>query len=558
MSQRAIFVQATQWSEKSCDTSLTEPYLGALLFRVGLGGYTRMGDYKGAGVETGKKGYYFSTVAGNGTYSQGVLQTIQQSASGVDPRTGRSVTGTTAGVISGKYLGIIQQRLRSVQRGPVEALLPVYDAQGQIIAYERHMTPQALAALERNTHMGEMLGAWKGRQAEEELAQSFNRMLVDNLKTIWERDKAKREGEFVDLSESQDKIHVDSWEMVPNDLKAYIREVFGEDGFPVRKDMMNNAVGYRAASITDPWTGISRMDEKHQEGFVKVATAVLGKDAFTYLATAEKAIQAGVSVVKSTIVIRSVIIPMANLASNFVQLALHGVSIRDMVSSYPTKLLEITKYQKNLKRSIEIDAEMTAQRTNHDAVRRLQAEKRSLDDSNKRMSIWPMIEAGEFATISEGLTEADAALTNGKWAEYIQGLMDRFPAKAGTIGRYAFITRDTALFQGMSRAMQYGDFLAKSVLYDHLQAQGQDHETALKGVTEEFVNYKALPGRTQSYAASMGLIWFWLFRIRSMKVALGTYWCMHLQGAKSRAGRTSSLPSEPKGRRLDCASADGC
>jgi hypothetical protein len=166
MSQRAIFVQATQWSEKSCDTSLTEPYLGALLFRVGLGGYTRMGDYKGAGVETGKKGYYFSTVAGNGTYSQGVLQTIQQSASGVDPRTGRSVTGTTAGVISGKYLGIIQQRLRSVQRGPVEALLPVYDAQGQIIAYERHMTPQALAALERNTHMGEMLGAWKGRWPE--------------------------------------------------------------------------------------------------------------------------------------------------------------------------------------------------------------------------------------------------------------------------------------------------------------------------------------------------------------------------------------------------------
>ena len=92
------------------------------------------------------------------------MQTIQQSASGVDPRTGRSITGTTAGVISGKYLGIIQQRLRNHQYGPEEALLPVYDDKGQIIAYERHMKPEALAALERNTHMGEMLGAWKGRQ----------------------------------------------------------------------------------------------------------------------------------------------------------------------------------------------------------------------------------------------------------------------------------------------------------------------------------------------------------------------------------------------------------
>lgn len=376
-------------------------------------GYTRMGDYKGAGVESGKMGYYFSSVSGNGTYTQGAMQTIQQSASGVDPRTGRTITGTTAGVIHGKYLGIIQQRLRDATRGPVEALLPIYDAKGQVVAYERHMAPHALAALERNTHMGEMLGAWSGRQAEEELAQHYNRMLVENLKTIWDRDKDKRSDEFVDISDSKDKVYTDSWEMVPNDLRAVIKEVFAEDGFMIRKDMINNAVGYRAASITDPWTGISRMDEKHREGFVKVVTAVLGQDAYTRLATAEKAIQAGVSVVKSTIVVRSIIIPMANLASNFLQLSLHGVSIRDMVSGYQTKLVEITKYQKNLKRAIDIKAEMTAVRGDKDAVRRLETELRSLEDSNRRMSIWPLVEAGEFATISEGLTDADSYI--GEW-----------------------------------------------------------------------------------------------------------------------------------------------
>jgi hypothetical protein len=42
----------------------------------------------------------------------------------------------------------------------------------------------------------------------------------------------------------------------------------------------------------------------------------------------------------------------------------------------------------------------------------------------------------------------------------------------------------------------------------------------LEAVTEEFVNYNLLPGRTRSYAESMGLTWFWAYKIRSMKVAL--------------------------------------
>jgi hypothetical protein len=145
--------------------------------------------------------------------------------------------------------------------------------------------------------------------------------------------------------------------------------------------MINNAVGYRAASITDPWTGISRLSPGMQEGFQKVATVFLGNNAYKYLATSEKAIQAGVSVVKSTIVVRSIIIPMANLASNFMQLSLHGVNVREMYQGYQTKLLEITKYQKNLKRAIDIKAEITAQRTNPDAVRRLETELKSLEDS---------------------------------------------------------------------------------------------------------------------------------------------------------------------------------
>jgi len=38
-------------------------------------------------------------------------------------------------------------------------------------------------------------------------------------------------------------------------------------------------------------------------------------------------------------------------------------------------------------------------------------------------------------------------------------------------------------------------------------------------VAEEFVNYNHLPGRVRSYSESVGLTWFWAFKIRALKKA---------------------------------------
>ncbi len=158
--------------------------------------------------------------------------------------------------------------------------------------------------------------------------------------------------------------------------------------------------------------------------------------------------------------IRSVIVPVSNIASNVLQLMTNGVGVRDIAKSR-VKLVEINQHLKNEARKVEIEAEMSQYGPNNVRRKRLEAEKKALEDASRRMSIWPMIEAGEFSTISEGLTEADAAISQGKWIDHIRDITDRVPEKLGTLGKYAMVTRDTALFQGMNRAIQYGDFLAK-------------------------------------------------------------------------------------------------
>lgn len=114
---------------------------------------------------------------------------------------------------------------------------------------------------------------------------------------------------------------------------------------------------------------------------------LFGRNAYPWLVRAEKGWQAGVSAAKNTIVIRSVIVPASNLASNFLQLMTLGVGIRDIVNGFSTKLVEIDQHLKNLERKVEIEALKARHHADPVRVRRLDAELKLLDDANRRMSI---------------------------------------------------------------------------------------------------------------------------------------------------------------------------
>ena len=67
-----------------------------------------------------------------------------------------------------------------------EYLLPVFDAAGSIVGYERSMDPAKLMGLQKDTHLGRMLGAWTGRIAEESMAEEFNRDLLKVIKQTYD------------------------------------------------------------------------------------------------------------------------------------------------------------------------------------------------------------------------------------------------------------------------------------------------------------------------------------------------------------------------------------
>ena len=156
---------------------------------------------------------------------------------------------------------------------------------------------------------------------------------------------------------------------------------------------------------------------------------------------------------------------------------------------------------------------------------KLEAEKQAIEDSWQRLTIWPLLQAGEFSTIADlGVQQEDLAITSGRMGDYIEQLVNKLPEGAiRTAGRYLNVSKDTALFRGMQKSVQYGDFISKAILYDHMtRSQKLTKKQALARISEEFGHYDRLPGRFRQALEDNGVLWFYNFKIRMMKVALRT------------------------------------
>ena len=493
-------------------------------------GYVRVGDYQGSMAETGTDfvqgmGYYFAPLSGKSPFNQGIAQNIRHTFFGVDPVTGFSTEGYGAGrVVKQDAVKTIQQR-RNANRNSYEPMMPIFDQNGVVVAYERSMDPKQLAKLEHETDLSKVMGIWRGRQVEEAAANRFNAELVKRLHQIWTNADINRRDEYVNLLDPKshnDPVITDAVSLLSPDMRRMIEDTFGGEGFMVRKDMINDTVGYRSASIGDLWTGVTRIDPKTAEVAADVLTAVMGKNAYKYLVTAEKLWQNFVSDARTTIVVRSIIVPAANLISNVYQLAARGVPLAHITKGMPRKLVEIQTYHNNRIREIKLEADILAVKNNPSKVRALRTELKTIQDGHRRLTIWPLIQAGEFSSVSEAtVTREESTLFEGNIYKYLEGKVDQLPEAIRTAGRYAILTRDTSLFQGLQRAVEYGDFLAKAILYDDLtKRKGMDNKEALARISEEYVNYDRMPGRVRGSLENMGLLWFYHFKLRSLKVAM--------------------------------------
>ena len=471
------------------------------------------------------RSYYVSNTRTGGEYSQGILQNVAATYRGVDVNTGLSVNGATTGYISGD--GVVNRMIQTIQEPSFdleeekETVIPVFAEDGTVAGFEYALNFDVVDKFDdKEENLAVMLGAWAGRHVEETTAYAYNVALIDQLDAIWQSREKGTDNLYVNLKTTKDPIYRESFNLIPQNVKAYIDTKFEGEGLWVRKDQANLSVGYREASLADMWTGKTRMPKEVQKAVTATTQLIMGRNAMKWVVQSEDVLQGVVSTAKDIIVIKSLVVPALNMQANVAHLAAIGVPMKGIVKGFRGKLAEVEKFNDNVTKIIELKALRDLRSRDANQKKILEDKIKVLEDLNRKMSIAPMIEAGAYKQLSEGMTEFDRSFTSGKLGDYMENVVAKLPDGVRTIGEYGIVSKSTKVYQVANRATQYGDFLAKSIYYDHLIKKGLDPDAAVAVINEEFVNFSTQPGRVRSALERNGLTWFMAFKLRIAKIAM--------------------------------------
>ena len=500
--------------------------------------------------------YMATTVGKTPTLSGGAIHAVDFHMNGIHFHSGLPTDpGIQTVITHPKAMREIQSRILNGESVPYTAL---YDAEGDVVGFQRMLDP---AMVERHTktvgRVSDAAGIWLGRLHEERVAHGQNQAAADLLRKTWDQgQKDKRENEFVNIRQpvdpkdpnaKQDKVLANVWETLPYHTKVQLENAFadGSKNPPIwiRRDQLNDAIGYHKAGVGNFFTGDNRYEKHINSSVAALSRQMLGKNAYKYLTTAESGWQAVIGTAKDTIIVKSLTVAVNNLMSNQIQLFMVTGNPVWNLRVQSQKHKELVSYLGYQQRVARLTAEGLA--TNDPkAQARIDSEQAFLHTQMRKLSIYPLIEAGEMPTIKgEGLSETEEFSLMGDFTEWAEKQVGKLPGPMNTVLNHLTVSKETSLYKGLDRLVQYGDFVAKAAMYEWLTTQDKQakkdafelyandtskkltmadalHEVALREINDEFVNYARLPGRWRTYGEDMGLTWFYNYKLRIMKIAL--------------------------------------
>lgn len=484
-------------------------------------GYQVLGNYSGSELDTEPMIRMWNPNPYSNDLQEGILQSITQTGFGYQIENGtRGEALGTRILDSDTATGIFHSYdLERTKNG----VIPVFDSEGNTIGYERSIPPEDRQKVEEHTDIISGLGQWYVRQEREEQAGSINQELVDILATMWHSAKNIEKNEFVDVFASTDPHIQKALKRFDQKTLDRIHRAFGNH-FWVRRDSVAATIGYYSASPVDLWDSNFFLPKQVQEGIVKVLEGILGPKAKYYVGKGFDITRGIVSTLRDTIVIRSVVVPVANIVSNVFNLHFGlGVPIADIIRLSKESIVATEIYSRLYNKRIDLEASLIMPGADREKI---QHQINNINTRIQNLSVYSLIDAGEFSTISsQGRIFEDVEFLKQSRADMIDYISSKIPKPMQTLTSNMLLTKNSELYQALTKMVNYGDWIAKCVGYRYLTEKSGTRDTYFSAnkatdiVSTMFVDYDQFMGRGRRFLNDIGFSMFFSFMYRMIPAA---------------------------------------
>ena len=489
-------------------------------------GYMVQGDYVNSNIDTSEPMVrMFTEWPLENDFQEGIIQGITQTAWGyqIDKGTRGEVNGTRI-----YDTDVAQQIFDNLSKETsTNGVIPVWSPDGEVIGFERAVPPEDRALIEKHNDLFSGLAQYIVRQERERVAGVINKDLINHVAADYNNaTESEKKEEFIDVFHSDLGVFKEAVKRLDKKTLARIERKFGKGHFYLRKDTALSVLGYYRLSAHNMWDGKFVLPEKAERVISAIFDKVLGKKARWWIGHAENVWKGFVTWGRETIIIRSMIVPAINIASNVLMLntALQ-IPFTDIWRLFKECYKDTEDFNALFKKLSYLQDEQvsaTGPRAEELKVEILKV-KRAID--NNPLSF--LIKSGEYSTISaEGQTFEELDITKQKFGDVIETIVDKMPKELQSLGGNLLLTRNSDLFKALAKATNYGDWIAKSIGFRYLTEISKSRKSMLTDeeardiVSTLFVDYDQFTGRERDYLNSMGLTWFFTYKYRMIPAAI--------------------------------------
>lgn len=424
----------------------------------------------------------------------------------------------TVGRLAETFEKDLQETLRTGNTARKSYPVPVFDLDGNVVDFTyRINTANRKTLLNQNFVISDVLSEYAASTEGKANTGSVNIDTVKALKQDFDNNFKANPDNFIWINGGEysadgttNKFR-ESFLRIPPEAREMIKDIWGNMGIPVRKNMARIVMGGSRYSIVD--SGIV-------SGLQNMFPMLKDSSKFrNFLAITEKVWQEIVQLAKVGIAIKTPIVVLINMVSNYMLQAVNLVDPITASRDYIEGIRELRAFEKISQQEVIAKSKIRTAKTERERNNAIQEliEIRHYKDASP---IKPLLEEGMFQSIVEEIDTTKHGYIEKMGERLYERMENKFGKKMTDrltlVPRHLLMTQTSATYKFLNKVTQYSDFVAR---YSYVKREtmrnerrAADSKKPLSQIYKEakalFINYNLPDHKGLEYLNAMGGVLF--------------------------------------------------